>query len=71
MLTMLETNLLKILFIYRGEGREKEGERNIDVLDTWMGCLTHPQPGIWPAARACALGIEPATLLLAGCHSIH
>ena len=44
---------LKILFIhfYRGEGREKERERNINV---WLP-LERPQPGTWPATQACAM----------------
>ena len=39
------------LFLERGEGREKEKERNINV---WLppSC---PQLGIWPATQACAL----------------
>ena len=46
--------VFKILFIYfleRGEGREKERERNINV---WLP-LTCPQLGTWPATQACAL----------------
>ena len=42
---------LKILFIFRGEGREKERERNVTV---WL-LLTCPLLGIWPATQACAL----------------
>ena len=41
---------LNILF-FRGEGREKERERNISVW--WL--LTHPPPGTWPTTQACAL----------------
>ena len=45
----------KALFIYlfleRGEGREKERERNISV---WLP-LTRPPMGTWPATQACAL----------------
>ena len=42
----------KILFILeRGEGKEKERERNIDM---WLP-LAHPQLGTWPTAQACAL----------------
>ena len=39
------------LFLDREEGREKEGERNINV---WLP-LTHPLLGTWPATQACAL----------------
>ena len=39
------------LFLERGEGREKERERNSNV---WLP-LTSPQLGIWPATQACAL----------------
>ena len=45
---------LKILFISfleRGEGKEKERERNIDV---WSP-LAHCKMGAWPATHACAL----------------
>ena len=38
------------LFLERGEGREKERERNIDWLP-----LACPQQGTWPATQACAL----------------
>ena len=42
----------KILFIlYKGERREKERERNINV---WL-TLTHPLLGTWPATQARAL----------------
>ena len=43
----------KILFIFleRGEGRDKEMERNINV---WLP-LTHPLLGTWPATQACGL----------------
>ena len=39
------------LFLERGEGREKERERNINV---WLP-LTRPLVGTWPATQACAL----------------
>ena len=39
------------LFLERGEGREKERERNINV---WLP-LTYPPLGTWPATQACAL----------------
>ena len=38
-------------FLDRGEGREKERERNIRV---WLP-LTRPPLGTWPATQACAL----------------
>ena len=38
-------------FLNRREGREKERERNINVLLL----LAHPQPGTCPATQACAL----------------
>ena len=56
------------LFLDRGEGRQKERKRNINV---WLP-LMHLPPGTWPAIQACAwLGIEPATLWFSGQHSIH
>ena len=39
------------LFLERGESREKERERNINV---WLP-LTHPLLGTWLATQACAL----------------
>ena len=39
------------LFLERGEGRENERERNINV---WLPLL-HPQLGTQPAPQACAL----------------
>ena len=39
------------LFLERGEGREKERERNINV---WFP-LTGPPLGTWPETQACAL----------------
>ena len=44
-------NDLICLFLERGEGREKEWERNISV---WLP-LVYPSPGTWPATQACAL----------------
>ena len=41
----------KILFLERGEGREKERERNINV---WLP-LAHPLLGTWPATQAYTL----------------
>ena len=43
--------LMYYLFWERGEGREKERERNINV---WLP-LVHPLLGTWPATQACAL----------------
>ena len=43
------------LFLDRGEGREKEGERNIDVCLP----LVHPLLGPWPTTQACALTGSP------------
>ena len=37
------------IFLERREGREKERERNTDLVP-----LTAPQPGTWPATQACA-----------------
>ena len=42
------------LFLDRGEGREKERERNINVLLP----LRRPLVGVWPATQACALDWE-------------
>ena len=42
------------LFLERGEGNEKERERNINV---WLP-LTCPLLGTWPATQACALDWE-------------
>ena len=39
------------LFLERGEGREKEGERNINV---WLPLMC-PVLRTWPATQACAL----------------
>ena len=39
------------LFLERGEGKEKEGERNISV---WLP-LMHPLLGTWLTTQACAL----------------
>ena len=38
-------------FLERGEGRDKERERNINA---WLP-LTCPTLGTWPATQACAL----------------
>ena len=42
------------LFLERGERREKERERNIDVPEKWLP-LSSPQPGTWPSTQAYAL----------------
>ena len=55
------------LFLDRGEGREKERERKINV---WY-CLSHPPhwgPGLQPRCVPW-LGIEPVTLWFTGWHS--
>ena len=39
------------LFLERGEEKENEGERNINM---WLP-LAHPLLGTWPATQACAL----------------
>ena len=41
---------LLIYFLERGEGREKERERNVDQLP-----LARPRMGTWPSTQACAL----------------
>ena len=48
--------LINILFIYfqRGEGREKERQRNINV---WLP-LVRPLLRTWPTTQACTLGWE-------------
>ena len=52
------------LFLERGEGKEKERERSINV---WLP-LACPLLGTWPAAQARALiGMEPAALWFAAC----
>ena len=64
----------KYLFLERGEGKEKERERNTVVWERniYQVSLAHPKRGpglqprhvLWP-------GIELATSQFAGCHSIH
>ena len=49
------------LFLERGEGRENERERNINV---WLPLL-HLPLGTWPTTQACALDWELNQ------HSIH
>ena len=49
------------LFLERGEWREKEGAKNINV---WLP-LTHPLFWTWPATQACALmGIQTSDPLV-------
>ena len=45
------------LFLERGEGKEKEGERNIYV---WLPLMC-PLLGTWPATQACALTGNPVS----------
>ena len=40
-------NNLFILFLERGDGKERD-------ISAWLP-LTHPQIGTWPATQACAL----------------
>ena len=56
------------MFLERGEGREKERERNIHV-----GCLSHTPfwgPGLQPR-HVPRMGIEPVTLWFTGWCSVH
>ena len=57
------------LFLDRGEGREKERERNINV---WLPLMHTPYwgPGLQPR-HVPWLGIEPVTLWFTGWRSIH
>ena len=56
------------LVLERGEGREKERERNINV---WLP-LTWPPLGTWPTTQACALTGNPTSNpLVRSWHSIH
>ena len=44
------------LILERGERREKERERNINLRDTSISCLSYaPKLGTWPATQACVL----------------
>ena len=44
------------LFLERGDVREREKDRNLDVRQTLISCLSHvPNQGTWPATQACAL----------------
>ena len=55
------------LFLERGEGREKEGERNIDRL-----CLTCPQMETWPTTQGSAqTGNRTSDLLFSRWCPIH
>ena len=50
-----------IYLLFRGEGREKEREGNINV---WLP-LAHPLLGTWPTTQACALtGNQTSDLLV-------
>ena len=49
--SFLKNILFIYLFLERGEGKEKDRERNISVLLT----LVRPPLGPWPATQACAL----------------
>ena len=57
------------LFLERGNGKEKERERSINV---WFPLMC-PTLGTWSITQACAprLGIKLATLWFAGWCSIH
>ena len=48
-------SFFKILFLERGEGKEKQRKRNSNV---WLP-LVHPHTGTWPASQACALTGNP------------
>ena len=57
-----------LLLLERGEGREKEMERNVNV---WLPSV-HPLLGTWPATQVCALtGNQSSNPWFAGQHSIH
>ena len=55
-ISLLKTDFI-YLFLERGEGREKERERNIDVREKRQSIAshTHPNWGSKPATWACAL----------------
>ena len=56
------------LFLERGERKEKEKERNINV---WLP-LAYPPPGTWPETQACALtGNQTGNPLVHSLYSIH
>ena len=58
------------LFLVKGEGREKERERNISV---WLPLPHHAQGHLacMQLRHVTWLGTEPVTLQFAGQHSIH
>ena len=69
---MLDTEHKKLndflKFIFRGEGKGKERERNNNV---WLP-LACPPVGSWPAAQACALtGNRTSDPLVLSLSSIH
>ena len=74
---MVKTCLKKYftyLFLERGEEREKEEERNINVReDTSISCLSHaPSWGPGPQPRHVPqLGAKPVNFGFVGWHSIH
>ena len=51
MVSFFFLRLFIYLFLDRGEGKEKESERNINA---WLP-LEHLLQGTWPAIQACAL----------------
>ena len=56
------------LFLERGEGREEERERNINV---WLA-LTRPLLGTWPTTQSCALTENrTGSPLVHSPHSVH
>ena len=60
------------LFLERGQGREKERERNIGVRHTDQLPLTCPHMGTWPITQARApTGNPTSELSFAGWCSIH
>ena len=61
------------LFLGRGEGSEKEGEKHHCAREISVNCLSHApswEPGLQPR-HVPWLGIEPAILWFAGWHSAH
>ena len=53
-----------IIYLERGEGREKEGKKHQFVRDTWLP-HTYPQMETWPGIQACTLtGNQTGDLLV-------